>query len=62
MIQSNLLENIVEFNALKIRKKRNTFENVNAPCEGRKLTLNVFKSGIFPIKSTQGRRLKIINS
>ena len=36
----------------KIRKKRNTFESVNASYESRELTLNAFKSRILPIKST----------
>ena len=41
-------------------KKRNTYESVNALYEGRELTLNAFKSGIFPIKATQGEGLKIL--
>ena len=67
MDQSNLLENIVEFNnKSRLRekkgkdKKRNTFDSVNAVQEGRKLTLNAFKSGIFPIKTTQRKGLKIL--
>ena len=43
----------------KIRRKRNTFESVNALYEGQELTLNAFRSGIFPIKATQGKGLKI---
>ena len=35
-------------------KKRNTFDSVSALYEGRELTLNAFRSGIFPIKETQG--------
>ena len=62
--QCNLLENMVEFNN-KSRpknkegkaKKRNTFDSVNAHYEGRELT---FESGIFSIKSTQGKGLKIL--
>ena len=56
MDQSNLLENMVEFNEIsrpkkkKIRKKRNTFKIENALYEGRELTLNASKSGIFLIK------------
>ena len=68
MDQSNLLENMVEFNEnSKPRKKTGkgkkifTFENVNALWKVRKLTLSAFKSGIFPTKSTQGRALKILN-
>ena len=36
-------------------KKRNTYESVNALYEGRELTLNAFKSGIFPTKEKQGK-------
>ena len=41
-------------------KPKNTFESVNALYEGRELTLNAFKSGIFPIKETQWKGLKIL--
>ena len=62
MDQTNLLENIVKFNN-KSRpktkkgndKKQNTFDSVNTLYEGRELTLNAFRSGIFPIKATQGK-------
>ena len=33
------------------KKKRNAFERVNALYEGREVTLNTFKSGIFPLKT-----------
>ena len=66
MDQTNLLENIVKFNN-KCRpktkgkdEKRNTFDSLNALYEGRELTLNAFKSGIFPIKEKQGKGLKIL--
>ena len=36
-------------------KKRNTFDSISAPYKGRELTLNTFKSGIFPIKEKQGK-------
>ena len=39
----------------KIRKKRNTFDSISAIYEGRELTLNAFKSGMFPIKATKGK-------
>ena len=42
-------------------KKRNTFNSVNAFYEGRKLILNAFKSGIFPIKATKDEVLKILS-
>ena len=59
MDQTNLLENIIKLNN-KSRpktkegkdKKRNTFDSINALYEGRELTLNAFRSGIFPIKAT----------
>ena len=41
-------------------EKRDTFDSVNAFDEGRELTLNAFKSGIFSKKSTQGKGLKIL--
>ena len=53
----------------KVRiKKGDTYESAYALYEGREWTLNAFKSGIFPIKSTQGNvrlldiatRLKIL--
>ena len=63
--QSNLLENIIEFNE-KSRprtkegkdKKRNTYESAYVLYERRESTLNAFRSRIFPIKSTQGKGLK----
>ena len=66
--QNNLLENKVEFNntfrpkSNKVKVKRNIFDRVNALYEGRELTLNAFKSGIFPVKATQGKILKIITT
>ena len=73
--QTNLLENIVKFdNKFRPRsnedkdKKRNIFDSINALYEGRELTHNAFRSGIFPIKEIQGKgrpsdlpmRLKIL--
>ena len=59
--QSNLIKKLVQFNdksrprtAEGKDKKGNTFESVNALYEGRKLILNAFRSGIFPIKEKQG--------
>ena len=65
--QNNLIKNMVEYNN-KSRpknkegkvKKRDTFESLNALYKGQELTLNTFKSGIFPMKATQGRALKIL--
>ena len=45
----------------KVRKK-NTYESVNALYEDRELTLNAFKSGMFPVKATKGEGLKIFTS
>ena len=57
MDQTNLLENVIEFNNQSRsrskedkNKKWNTFNSVGVLYEGRELTLNAFRSGIFPIK------------
>ena len=58
-IKTNLLKYIVEFND-KSRsrtkegknKKRDTYESTYALYEGQELTLNAFKCGMFPIKTT----------
>ena len=59
MDQTSLLENMVNFNN-KSRptskqdkdKIRNTFSSVNALYDGPELTVNAFRSEIFPIKAT----------
>ena len=66
MDQSNLLENMVEFNDKsrpktkegKNKKRKN--ESANALYEGKNLNSNAFKSRIFPIKSTQAKGIKIL--
>ena len=67
MDQTNLLENIIKFNNKykpKTKegkgKKQNTFDSINALFEARELTLNAFRSGIFSIKVTQGKGVKIL--
>ena len=67
MDQTNLLENMVKFNNKyrpKIKegkdKKINTFDGVSALYEGRELTLNAFRSRIFPIKEKRGKGLKLL--
>ena len=67
--KSNLLDNIVELNdwsrqSLKEGKdkKISTYESAYALYEGRELTLNTFKSGIFPLPSIQGKGIKIWSS
>ena len=67
VIISNLLENMVEFSnkpRSKTKedkdKKINTFDSVNVLYQSLKLTLNAFKSEIFPIKATKGTGLKIL--
>ena len=65
--QTNLLENMVKCNN-KSRpktkegknKKRSIFDSVSALYEGRELTLNTFRSGIFSIKEKQGNGLKML--
>ena len=41
-------------------KKRDAYESAYALYKSRELILNVFKSGIFPIKETKGKGLKIL--
>ena len=41
-------------------KKSNSYQRANVLYQRRELTLNAFKSGIFPLKSTQGKGLKIL--
>ena len=67
MDQSNLLENMVQFNNKSIQKnkegkdkKMNTFDSVNALYEGQELTLNAFKSGIFLLKAKKGEGFKML--
>ena len=48
-----------ELKKVKI-KKGDTYESVYNLYEGRESTLNAFRSGIFPIKSTQGKGFKIL--
>ena len=69
MEQTNLLENIVNFsNKSKPRSKRdkdkeqNTYDSTNVPYEGQEFILNAYKSGIFPIKETNGEELKIVTA
>ena len=65
--KKKLKEKIVEFNN-KSRpktiedkdKKRDPYESACALYKGRESIPNVFKSGIFPIKETQGKGLKIL--
>ena len=63
--QSNLLENLEEFNNKSRPKNKegkdekiDTYENANVLYECRELTLHDFKCGIFSIKATQGEGLK----
>ena len=63
MDQSNLFENIVKFDnkSRPISKEDNEKKDIliclyaYALYEGRELTLNALKSGIFPITGTQGK-------
>ena len=64
--QSNLLNNIAEFDETSRprlkegkNKKINAYENAYVLYEGRELTLNAFKSVIFPMQLTQGKWPKI---
>ena len=42
------------------KEKKYTYESANALLEGREFTLKVFKSGIFSLKPTQGKGLKML--
>ena len=55
----NLIWNLDQ-NIEKVRKRVNTFDIVNSLYVGRELLINVFKSGIFPVKEQQGKELKIL--
>ena len=67
MDQTNLLENMVKFNNKSKpktkegkNKKQNTFDRVNSLYEGCEVTLNSFRSKLFPIKATQRKGLKVL--
>ena len=70
MDQSNHLENMIEFNdktrpkkkkrRKEEKKKKKVFDSIGALYEGWELTVDAFKSRVFPIKSTKGKRLKIL--
>ena len=62
-----MLKHLVEFNNKSKPKnkegkdkKRDTYESVYGLQEGWQLTLNTFKSGIFPLKTITGKRLKVL--
>ena len=61
MYQSSLSKIIVEFynksrpRVLERKDKKNTYDSAYALYEGRELTLNAFKSEIFPVKQTYGK-------
>ena len=42
------------------KNKKNVFNIANNLYEGRKLVINAFKSGLFPLKSTTGTERKIL--
>ena len=52
------LDQIKEGNEKK--EKRNSFDCISALYEGREITLIAFRSGIFPIKATKCKGLKIL--
>ena len=65
MNQTDLLEKILKIHdrsrpktAESKNKKRNTYESAYALYEGRELILNVFRSGIFPIKEEKVKASK----
>ena len=66
MDQTNLFKKLIELDRSRPRKsegkdkKINNFQSVNVLYEGRELIFNAFRSGIFPIKETKGKGLKIL--
>ena len=60
------MKNIVAFNnksrprAIKGEEKKDTRESAYGHYEGRELTFNALKSGIFPIKTTKSKGRKIL--
>ena len=60
MDQSSLLKNLVGFKnksrprTIEGKDKKNTYESAYDLYEGRELTLNAFKSGIYLMKATKG--------
>ena len=67
MDQSNLLDNLKDFNdrsrpktAEGINKKRITYKRAYTLYEGQELTLNVLTSGIFPITEKRRRTKKLL--
>ena len=43
-------------------KTKKTFDSVNAVHDGRELTRKAFKSGVFPLKLSQGEWFKILTN
>ena len=61
MDQTNLLENMGKINnKSRLKTKEGKDKKQNAFYEGRELTLNAFRSGIFLIKEKQGQGLKTL--
>ena len=64
--QSDLVEYILNFNKTRPKNKddkktkKNILINVRNLYYGRELVINVFKSRLFPLKSTTGKGLKIL--
>ena len=47
---------------MKTKIKNDVFDSTKNLYEGRKLVLNAFKNGLFPVRSTKGTRIKILTS
>ena len=65
--QCNLLIEIVEFNKKRNqetqrekKRKRDTYESINALYEGREMVFNTFKKGIFMLPRTKDAGLKML--
>ena len=61
---ADLLESILNFNSktkVRLRQKQNwCFDCAKNLYDGRELVLIAFKSGLFPLKSTEGTGLKVL--
>ena len=42
------------------KRKSDTFQSINVNYDRRELVLNAFKKGIFPLKTSQGKEIKIL--
>ena len=64
--KSDLVDSFFDFNSKtkpksqKDKKKKNVFDSIKNLYKGRELVINAFKSGLFSLKSTTDKGLKIL--